>query len=493
MGNSQAQRKNASLAVSAGLADGLSPPVSTGSGSGSRKLAAVDRWITDRAWISGLVGAAAVVLCAAWFNITNALVNGVTVAGFRLTDNRIDSILAALFIVTAAMLTAEIIRLWRNDDGQFIHLAPALKRGQYTRFLTGALTSYLKYLCVLWLVIQFFWWANEYGYQRNAPYYRGWFRFLEIAWLGYLWLGMPYIVLTRAFKHNSQADKQDFAELFTRAIIYIASWAPGCKGWRKAFSESDKRATRALLVKLFFAPLMTVFFVDQFPHLVNNIGYLFDGIPAALRNGTYSHGKFNNDFFNISIAFIFSIDVALAWCGYVISSRWVDNHTRSVEPTLLGWVVCLVCYPPFQMSLGLYFSAPGEREVLNFTEQWLVTIFTGMMVLSYFVYMAATLWFGVRFSNLTNRGIIRTGPYAYIRHPAYASKNFAWWCVMFPAIIYNASYNSVHVAILQTLGLILLTWVYYVRAMTEERHLSADPQYVEYSKQVKYRFIPGVL
>lgn len=216
------------------------------------------------------------------------------------------------------------------------------------------------------------------------------------------------------------------------------------------------------------------------------------GIPEAIASTGYTHSRFNSDFFNISIAFIFSIDVALAWCGYVVSSRWVDNQTSSAEPTTLGWLVCLICYPPFQNFLGLYYSAPGEREVLNFTGQWLVTGFTGMMLLSYFVYMSATLWFGVRFSNLTNRGIIRKGPFAFIRHPAYASKNFAWWCVMFPAIIYNATHTGLQAAILQTIGLMMMTWVYYLRALTEERHLSLDPVYQDYCKQVRYRFIPGV-
>jgi len=116
-----------------------------------------------------------------------------------------------------------------------------------------------------------------------------------------------------------------------------------------------------------------------------------------------------------------------------------------------------------------------------------------MMVLSYLIYMSATLWFGVRFSTLTNRGIIRKGPYAFIRHPAYASKNFAWWCVMFPAIVYNAVHTGLATAVLQILGLIFMTWFYYLRAITEERHLGMDPFYQAYCRQVPYRFIPGVI
>ena len=226
-----------------------------------------------------------------------------------------------------------------------------------------------------------------------------------------------------------------------------------------------------------------------------NGGYVLGWVQQAIATNSYTHHQFNNDFFNLSIALIFSVDVALAWVGYVTSSRWVDNQTASAEPTMLGWMVCVICYPPFQMFLGLYYSAPGEREVLQFQSQWLITFFTSLMVLSYIVYMSATLWFGVRFSNLTNRGIIRKGPFAIIRHPAYASKNFSWWIVMFPAIVYNAfnTVNGLQIAALQTVGLVLMTYVYYMRALTEERHLSADPAYLEYCKQVRYRFIPGVI
>ena len=38
----------------------------------------------------------------------------------------------------------------------------------------------------------------------------------------------------------------------------------------------------------------------------------------------------------------------------------------------------------------------------------------------------------VRFSNLTYRGVLTNGPYAFTRHPAYLSKNLFWWCASMP-------------------------------------------------------------
>jgi protein-S-isoprenylcysteine O-methyltransferase Ste14 len=36
------------------------------------------------------------------------------------------------------------------------------------------------------------------------------------------------------------------------------------------------------------------------------------------------------------------------------------------------------------------------------------------------------------------------------------------------------------------------SFIYFLRAVTEERHLSSDPDYLAYCKRVPYRFIPGV-
>jgi protein-S-isoprenylcysteine O-methyltransferase Ste14 len=459
----------------------------------STAVSASGTWITDRAWVCGLFGAITVVLCAWVYSETGALQNGLFLFGQQFTDNRTDTLLAALFIITTVMLTVELIRMGVWEGRRFFQLDPDLKQGRYLHFLGNAMINYFLNLGLLGMVVLFFHTAGEYGFRASNAYYQPWFRFLEIAWNAYLWAGIPYVILTRAVKHSPDADRRDMTILISKSLGWTVSRVIQAPSLRPEFGDADRKARRALLVKVFFTPLMTVFFCDQFPHLVQNMNYIANGLQSAIATSSYTHNQFNSDFFNISIALIFSIDVALAWCGYVVSSRWVDNQTTSAEPSMLGWVVCLLCYPPFQFILGLYYASPGEREVLQFEQQWPVTIFTAMMLMSYLVYMMATLWFGVRFSNLTNRGIIRKGPFAFIRHPAYASKNFSWWIVMFPAIVYNATHTGLEIAILQTIGLVLMTYVYYMRALTEERHLSADPVYLEYCKQVRYRFIPGVI
>lgn len=111
------------------------------------------------------------------------------------------------------------------------------------------------------------------------------------------------------------------------------------------------------------------------------------------------------------------------------------------------------------------------------------------------IYTSATIVFDVRFSNLTHRGIIRTDPFAIIRHPAYTSKNIGWWLGIFLVVLYlyftdAATFKFVF---LSTISLMAQSYWYYMRAITEERHLSIDPAYQTYCNEVKYRFIPGII
>ena len=87
--------------------------------------------------------------------------------------------------------------------------------------------------------------------------------------------------------------------------------------------------------------------------------------------------------------------------------------------------------------------------------------------------------FGLRFSNLTHRGILTHGPYAWTKHPAYLSKNLYWWFAVLPFL---ATTGSLVDTIRNTAVLAMVSGVYYWRARTEEQHLSADPAYVDYAE-----------
>jgi protein-S-isoprenylcysteine O-methyltransferase Ste14 len=83
----------------------------------------------------------------------------------------------------------------------------------------------------------------------------------------------------------------------------------------------------------------------------------------------------------------------------------------------------------------------------------------------------------VRFSNLTNRGVITTGPYRWSKHPAYITKNLSWWMISVPFVA-DAGWPT---AVQSCLLLAGVNLIYFLRARTEERHLSQDPVYRDYA------------
>jgi len=189
------------------------------------------------------------------------------------------------------------------------------------------------------------------------------------------------------------------------------------------------------------------------------------------------------------VHFIFLLDVGMFLFGYCVEHPRLGNEIRSVEPTVLGWLVALICYPPLrQFAIAVFEENP---VLVPLDDPMLRGAITAMWVLLFGIYMWATLALNVRASNLTNRGIVGSGPYRYVRHPAYAAKNFAWWLAAATVIASRPTFEPA------TLGAILLgtlAWsaIYYVRAITEERHLMRDPDYQDYCRQTRWRFVPGI-
>ncbi len=87
------------------------------------------------------------------------------------------------------------------------------------------------------------------------------------------------------------------------------------------------------------------------------------------------------------------------------------------------------------------------------------------------IYAWATFAFGIRFSNLTYRGVLTNGPYRWTRHPAYLSKNLFWWLSAMPFLVTTGSLLE---AVRNTVFLGVISAIYYWRARTEEAHLLAE-------------------
>ncbi len=183
------------------------------------------------------------------------------------------------------------------------------------------------------------------------------------------------------------------------------------------------------------------------------------------------------------IAILFLIDVAFATIGYMLTIKPLDAHIRSANPHVAGWIAALICYPPFVLMGG-----GGPLDYHRGTAEWshwlaghpaLLWLWGGLLVTLTGIYAWATVAFGLRFSNLTHRGILTHGPYRLSRHPAYLSKNLFWWCSVLPFLSVNGSWAE---AVRNCALLGLTSAVYYWRARTEEQHLGEDPDYRAYHR-----------
>lgn len=221
---------------------------------------------------------------------------------------------------------------------------------------------------------------------------------------------------------------------------------------------------RAWLVKAYFVPLMVVY-------LHRSVGFVVSFDLGALTWG-------NERLYSLAHEGIFLLDLAFCVAGYLLSLRLWDTHTRSAEPTMLGWVAALLCYQPFFSMFErnyLAYGGPGFGAALADAPA-LRSLCGGTILTLLAIYVLSTVAFGVRFSNLTHRGILTGGPYRFTKHPAYVSKNLAWWLMSMPFAVAGPGE-----ALRRSVLLLLLNGVYFLRARTEERHLSRDPRYVEYA------------
>jgi protein-S-isoprenylcysteine O-methyltransferase Ste14 len=226
---------------------------------------------------------------------------------------------------------------------------------------------------------------------------------------------------------------------------------------------------RCWAIKGFFLALMISFLPLNWMNVINPGAAEIAGSPVALAIWLAS--------------LTFMVDVTFATAGYMLTMKPLDAHIRSANPFAAAWMAALLCYPPFHEAVPLNYHQGGADWTYWLDGSPLVLALYGLaLVALHIVYAWATVAFGIRFSNLTHRGIITNGPYAWTKHPAYISKNLFWWLTALPFLSVSGSLTDM---IRNTALLGIVSGIYYWRAKSEERHLMADPLYRDYAAWIE--------
>jgi len=261
----------------------------------------------------------------------------------------------------------------------------------------------------------------------------------------------------------------------------LFSWLAGrVYRQRPRFGFAEKQALLAIALKFFFLPMMLNWVLTNLHGLVHEAWTL-----ATTATAFRLHLHF------LVLKSLLFVDVAIFTLGYMIEIPSLKNVIKSVDPTFLGWAVCLACYPPFNGMVATLFPWQSS-DFPRFASPTLEIAADGLMLGLMTVYVWATVALGWKASNLTNRGITDDGPYRWLRHPAYTAKNLAWWIGATPSFIAGFS-HSIGDGWRAVSCMLVVSALYAARAWTEEHHLlMLGSDYREYQARVRCRLIPGV-
>ena len=381
--------------------------------------------------------------------------------GLRIKAIKLDSVgvLCAAVAVPVIVLDVLVLKVHKRASTGLDwerEFAPSLER--VILKVAGLVLTLAPFVCAYWAFPEY-----------NSPFYNPFYNLLLRFWPGLTASAILYIVVVDGHM------KQPKDALWQLGRVLVGKW-----------DDADRfeiaNHYRGWMVKAFFFPLMFVWLNNSTHNVVN-----FD-----LSSAHWDNLKAYDFLYD----FIFFIDLLFTTVGYALCFRPIDTHIRTAEPTFLGWGVALFCYEPF---FGMLF----EKQYVKYGGvgfgNWLSQHshvrqgWGAAILLLITIYALATVCFGVRFSNLTHRGILTNGPFRFTKHPAYVTKNLSWWLASVPFIMMG---DGVLGSIKRSMLLLCVNFMYFMRAKTEEKHLSRDPTYVAYALWMNehgwLRFLNGV-
>ncbi len=366
----------------------------------------------------------------------------------------VPATLFALVSFGGATMLAEIL----------IFRAPADPRNglDFSRFRFSAERSFCKIVAIIasYLFVAFWYWlfpeyhGNFFREDNDHAFYMAYGEALRMVLPVLVILGIPYVMVVDAVMQEPRDRLYWLGRLLLRKPSEITR-------------SSLIQHAYILICRGYFLALLFVY-VDR------EVNLLVDLDPIT------SNALLSQVFYAV-FHFIIALGLVIAVSGFALALRLMGTHIRSIDPTVFGWWICLYMYEPFRSFVTeYYFRVPVANDPWIHALSGLAVmqhIWCGMLLLFLSAQLFADLNLGSRYSQLVNRGIVTGGLYRFTKHPSYLFAVLYIWFAFMPPLIFSDMHDIAYA----TFGLAGVTLVYYLRARTEERHLSRDPAYVDYA------------
>jgi protein-S-isoprenylcysteine O-methyltransferase Ste14 len=156
---------------------------------------------------------------------------------------------------------------------------------------------------------------------------------------------------------------------------------------------------------------------------------------------------------------------------WVVIAYLIRRPARAVSRRTRDWLLA------FGGTFGgVLFRPDGAHPPWGLTAGLVVQLFGLAICVTSFLALGRSFGFVA-----ADRGLVKRGPYAVVRHPIYASYLFL-----------QAGYVLQSISIRNALVMVFASGCNVGRAMAEDRMLASNDHYDDYRSQVRWRLIPGV-
>ena len=156
---------------------------------------------------------------------------------------------------------------------------------------------------------------------------------------------------------------------------------------------------------------------------------------------------------------------------WVVAAYLIRRPARAVSRRMRDWLLA------FGGTFGGVLFRPDGAHF-----QWGLTAGLAVQLCGLAICVASFLTLGRSFGFVAaDRGLVKRGPYAIVRHPIYTSY-----------LILQAGYLLQSISLRNALVMVFASGCNVGRAMAEDRMLATNDQYDAYRSRVRWRMIPGI-